>query len=442
MERTETRGRVSRRTVVKGMAAGAIAMPVLLRGSGAWAQDVTGTVRLSGGTSSPDEEKLLREVLADFQQKFPKITVKYEPVPANYLIKIQTDIAAGNAADVFYVQSEYAQDFMSRGVLLDIDDYMSKDNVKASDYYPGLISAFVWQGKTYGIPKDWSPLGQTYDTTAFTDAGVKAPTTWDELRSVLTTLKQKSGKPALVLDAQFERFIMFLLQAGGNVTNKDASKLTLDQPEVLTALDYYYGLYKDKLSTTSADAGAGWPGDAFAKNLAEDVMEGNWMFPFLKTNAPDKKFACAELPAGPAGKGTPAFTVSYSIFKGSKVADAAWVLVRYLTGPEGMAKWTSLGLAMPSRPDLMDNWVKEYPIRKPFADSGSYATPAQFGPGGQKFISDADSILQSLFAGQVDTKEAQAQLVTVGNQDITLVPATATTGGVTSGATPAATPGT
>lgn len=412
---------VSRRSVMKGMAAGAVAMPLILRGSGAWAQSVSGTVRLSGGTASPDEEKLLRQVLADFSAKFPNIKVKYEPVPANYLIKIQTDIAAGTVADVFYVQSEYAQDFMSRDVLLDIDSYMSKDAVKAADFYPGLIGAFVWKGKTYGIPKDWSPLGQTYDTKAFETAGVKAPATWDELRSTLTTLKQKNGgKPALVLDAQFERFIMFLLQAGGNVTNKDATKLTLDAPEVLTALDFYYGLYKDKLSTTSADAGAGWPGDAFAKGLANDVMEGNWMFPFLKSNAPEKKFACAELPAGPKGKGTPAFTVSYSIFKGTKVADAAWVMVNYLTGPEGMAKWTSLGLAMPSRPGLMDNWVKQFPIRKPYADSGSYATPAQFGPGGQKFIADADSILQSLFAGQVSTKEAQAQLVTVGNSDITL----------------------
>lgn len=441
MEPTGNRARFSRRTVMKGAAASAIAMPMLLRGSGAWAQDVSGTVRLTGGISSPAEEKLLRQVLADFAKAFPKIKVNYEPVPANYLIKIQTDIAAGTVADVFYVQSEYAQDFMSRGVLLELDEFMAKDNVKRSDYYAGLIGAYIWQGKTYGLPKDWSPLAQTYSTQAFTDAGLKAaPADWDELKTMLTTLKAKSGKVALILDAQFERFIMFLLQAGGNVTNKDATKMTLDQPEVLTALDYYYGLYKDKLSSTSADVGAQWPGDAFAKHLAELVFEGNWMFPFLQANAPDLKFACAELPAGPAGKGTPAFTVSYSIFKGTKVPDAAWVLVHYLTGPVGMAKWTSLGLAIPTRPDLVPNWVKEFPIQKPFVESATFATPAQFGPGGQKFITDADAILQSLFAGQIDTKQAQAQLVTAGNNDITLAQPGGTSTGIGAAATPAASP--
>ena len=172
---------------------------------------------------------------------------------------------------------------------------------------------------------------------------------------------------------------------------------------MLTALDFYYGLYKDKLSTTSADAGAGWPGDAFAKNLASDVMEGNWLLPCLKTNAPTRPFACAELPAGPAGKGTPAFTVSYSIFKGTKVADAAWVLINYLTGPEGMAKWTEGGIAIPSRSD-----VPTPPGFEVIVAGGEYAKP------GSGFISDyggADGIqtvFQNAFVKQLDDKTYDA----------------------------------
>ena len=47
-------------------------------------------------------------------------------------------------------------------------------------------------------------------------------------------------------------------------------------------------------------------------------------------------------------------TVSYSINANTKVPDSAWELVNYLTGPEGMARWTDLGLAMPSRPALVE----------------------------------------------------------------------------------------
>lgn len=417
----------SRRTFLKGTAAtlaGAAAWAAYLRESSVVARQASGEVRLSGGAASPEEEELLRQVLDTFSQEFPDITVNYEPIAANYLIKLQTDIAAGNAADVFYVQSEFAQDFMSRGVLLPLDEYMQADGVAASDFYEPLARAFMWEGQTFGLPKDWSPLGMVYDPAALEAAGVSAPpTTWDELRSTGQAMLDANGTPGIVLDANFDRFVMFLYQAGGSVTNEEVTEVTLDEPETKEALDFFYGLYQDGLTASSADVGAQWPGDAFAQGLASIVFEGNWMFPFLNTNAPDKEYGVAEVPAGPAGKGTPAFTVAYSIFNGTQNPDAAWTLVRYLTGPEGMATWTSLGLAMPSRPDLAETWLEKFPERKPYLDSGEYATAVQYGPGGQKFAADANAILQSLYAGQIDTAEAQAQLTTVAEQDLTLVPA-------------------
>jgi multiple sugar transport system substrate-binding protein len=392
-----------------------------LRDTSAIAAQASGEVRLTGGAASPEEEELLRQALEAFSQEFPDITVNYEPIAADYLIKLQTDIAAGNAADVFYVQAEFAQDFMSRGVLLPIDDYMTADGVSASDYYEGLYDAFTWEGQTYGLPKDWSPLGMVYDPAALEAAGVSAPpTTWEELRSTGQALLDTNGQPGIVLDANFDRFVIFLYQAGGNVTNEELTEVTLDEPNVTEALEFYYGLYQDGLTATSADIGAQWPGDAFAQGLASIVFEGNWMFPFLSTNAPDKEYGVAELPAG-AEKGAPAFTVAYSIVNGTQNPDAAWTLVRYMTGPEGMATWTSLGLAMPSRPDLANQWLEEFPEREPYLTSGEYATAVQYGPGGQKFAADANAILQSLYAGQIDTAEAQTQLTEAAENDLTLI---------------------
>lgn len=413
----------SRRTFVKGAAAtaaGAAAWAGYLRDTSVIAAQASGEVRLSGPTASPEEEELLRQVLETFAEQFPDITVNYEPVPANYLIKLQTDLAAGNAADVFYVKNEFAQDFTSRGVLLPIDDYMAADGVKPEDFYESLISAFQWEGVNYGLPKDWSPLGMVYDPAVFESAGVEVPTDWDTLRSAGQAVVDSTGQPALVLDAALDRFILFLYQAGGSVTNADVTEVTLGDEATTQALEMYYGLYADGISASSADVGAGWPGDAFALELASFVFEGNWMFPFLEANAPDKEFGIAELPAGPAGKGTPAFTNAYSISNGSKNPDAAWVLVNYLTGPEGMMTWTSLGLAMPARPGLAEEWLAMFPEREPYLVSGDYATAVQYGPGGQQFNDDANAILQSLYAGQVDTAGAQAQLVTVAESALNL----------------------
>ncbi|HEU0164987.1 MAG TPA: extracellular solute-binding protein, partial [Thermomicrobiales bacterium] len=219
---------------------------------------------------------------------------------------------------------------------------------------------------------------------------------------------------------QMARYVIFLYQAGGNLTNAEVTEIELNSDAAKTALAEMHGLYSDGLSVASADIGAGWPGDALAQGLTSIAFEGNWLFPFLVTNAPDLKYAIAELPAGPAGKGTPAFTNSYSIFKGSKNPDAAWVLVNFLTGPEGAEIAGELGLAIPGRPDLEAGWLKLFPDRQPYIAAGKYATAVQYGPGGQKFQTDADAILQSLWAGQIEESAAIQQIYDTAKSDITL----------------------
>ena len=263
---------LTRRSVVaSGTAAGALS---LMGGHPTFAQDASpaatapiskvaerakGEVRLTNGENA-DGQAIVQAMLKGFAAKYPNITVKYEAIPADYSTKILTDIAAGTVADVFTVQNEVAQDFMSRYVLAPIDDYMAEDGVTADMYYPALVKAYSWQGKTYGLPKDWSPIGAVYDPDVFSTAGIEMPTTWDGLRDALQKLKDSTGTPQLALDAQFSRFVIFLYQAGGNITNQDVTAITLYSPEATQALEYYYGLYKDGLSSTSADLGAGVAG--------------------------------------------------------------------------------------------------------------------------------------------------------------------------------------
>jgi multiple sugar transport system substrate-binding protein len=175
-------------------------------------------------------------------------------------------------------------------------------------------------------------------------------------------------------------------------------------------------LYKDGIASTPADTGTQWPGDAFSKRKAAIVFEGNWMFPFLQKEAPDLKYGIAEMPSGPKGKGTFAFTVSYSINAKTQQRDAAWFLVNYLTGPEGMQKWTSLGLAMPSRKSLETGWVTSFKDREPYLKAGPYAQPWQLGPGGQELVDKvANPALQAVFAGKTTPKDALAEIENKGN---------------------------
>jgi len=391
---------------------------------GALAQDQT-TVRLTGWSASPDEDRLFSQILQQFQDSDPTIKIDYQVVSAEYNTKLQTDIAAGSAADVFYVDSLPAPDYMANAALLQLDDYMTAAGVKSTDFYPGLIGAFQLDQKTYGLPKDWSSLAMVYDTQALTDAGVTTPpTSWDELTNAGKALLDKVGSPRIMINTDMARYLAFHYAAGASVLNEDRTQITINSPEAEQALTFYYGMYKDGIATTPADAGADWPGDGFAKDFADIVFEGNWVFPFLQTSAPDVKFGISEMPAGPGGKATLAFTVSFSIYGKTKVADAAWKVVNYLTGEKGMGDWTNLGLAMPTRPALADAWLAKFPEREAYLKSGDYAKPWQLGVGGQAFYTDANGELEALFAGTQDVKTTLANMEKAAKNRLQLGPAT------------------
>ena len=97
---------------------------------------------------------------------------------------------------------------------------------------PGLIGAFQMDGKTYGLPKDWSSLAMVYDTKAFTDAGIaNPPTNWDELKAAAQALKDKAGEPRIVIPPDIAREFAFHYAAGAKVISDDGTSIVIDSPE-------------------------------------------------------------------------------------------------------------------------------------------------------------------------------------------------------------------
>jgi multiple sugar transport system substrate-binding protein len=93
--------------------------------------------------------------------------------------------------------------------------------------------------------------------------------------------------------------------------------------------------------------------------------------------------------------GNLAFTVSYSMAKDSKNKNAAWTLLTYLTGKQGMQIWTSKGLALPSRSD-----VKPVAGRASFLAQAPVSRPWQFAPGFARVMTVANNEFSAVFEGK------------------------------------------
>jgi multiple sugar transport system substrate-binding protein len=334
---------------------------------------VSGTVRLSGWRSSESEETLLAETIAAFQTAYPNITVDYEPIPEGYIDQMTAQFSAGEPPDVFYVQAEFSDAWMEDGLLEPLDPYLQGNPEFTTDpFYDQLLSVFQLDGVTYGLPKDAGPLALFYNTDMLTAAGVEPPTNWDELRAAAQALTAE-GVAGLCVGPELPRVGAFIYQAGGGIYNDEGTELTITSPESVAGIDLFLELHGAGTLQTPAELGAGWCGEAFGQAKAAMTMEGTWLFPPLDNDFPDINYDVVELPQG-AEQGNLSFTNAYGMGVDSANKEAGWVLLQYLAGPEGMGKWTSLGLALPARED-----VDPAPDREAHVAGLTYGTAYAFG---------------------------------------------------------------
>jgi multiple sugar transport system substrate-binding protein len=375
------------------------------------------TLMLAGWASSEAENTRLQEVLDTFNEANENIQVTLNQVP-DYDTWLQTSLAGGSPPDVFYVDSFRLPDLVDAGALEPFEPYADNPD----DFYPSLREAFTIDGTFYCPPKDFSTLGLVYNADLFEQAGVELPTaewTWDDLQAAATTISENvEGVEGIVLAPDFARFIAFLYQAGGEVANEDFSQVTINSEEALAALNFYTNLVLEGAADTPANLDAGWAGEAFGQGRAAMAVEGNWIVPYLRDNFPDLNWDVVQLPAGPAGPATMAFTVCYAVPAGlsEEQKAAAFELVNYLTGPEGMQAWTDLGLAMPTRQSLRDNWLSQFPELQPFLDSAEFAFPWQFRPGFQDFLDTFSAGLEDIFAGNALPEDVLEDAQSVGEE--------------------------
>ena len=360
---------------------------------------ISGTAILSGWKSSADEGEALTKALLGFNPLYPKITIDYQPIAGDYRTVMITKISSGEVPDLFYVNADYAAEWIDQGFLLPLDDYIAKSGFDTSQFFEGYASIFKGKdGKTYGFPKDGNTIAMAYNS----DIVTAAPKTMDELITAAKALKGKNDLTApLCLNPGLDRGLAFIYAQGGELLSADGSASAIDTDASKAAVQWYLDLFKDGLGMTAADLGSGWVGEALGKKQVAMTFEGGWVDPFMTSTYPDVKYAWAEMPTGSSGSPvTISYTVSYSIGADSANKDQAFVLLTYLAGPDGMEKWTAGGVALPSRKDVA------IPAGKDVLAKGSdYARPGSgFMPG----YVDVQKAFQDAFTAQIQGKTYEA----------------------------------
>ncbi len=383
------------------------------------------TIKLSGWGSSPTEQKLLQEVLKDFEAQHPLIKVRYEVIPDQYMDVIKTRLIGEAAPDVFYLDVLEAPFLMSQNVLEPLDAYLTPQ-FDLDDFEKTLLESFKYENHIYGLPKDFSTLALFYNTKAFTTTGLTSPPfTWDELRTYSQKLTVDRNQDGRIDQYGFGEIPELARQAykikafGGQTVDKNGYA-TFADPVSLQGLQLVVDQYqKDRSSAQKSDVGTNSGSEMFGQSKVAMVIEGNWAIPYLRETFPQLEFATSEVPRINHQKGTMLFTVAYVMNKQAEHKAEAWELISYLTGKEGMEKWTRSGFALPTRKSVAQKLgYDQDPLRSAFVAGVDYATPWQVGKYAAAITNNFDNQFVSAMLKQQPLQQAMLRAEEAANKQI------------------------
>jgi ABC-type glycerol-3-phosphate transport system substrate-binding protein len=190
------------------------------------------------------DSEYYQRLLEGFYEKYPYITIDFKPQPTYDFGWIDTD-----DADTF-VHSQFALDeLLEDELILDLTPFIDEDQeFRADDFYPGTLSTYSRDGKTWAVPAGADVTVMFYNKDLFDARGVTYPEigwTWDDLLSMGVQISDPDAG-VFGYGPNYEVFdpLLFVYQGGGRVFDdlQNPTTTTFDDPANVEALEWFVDL--------------------------------------------------------------------------------------------------------------------------------------------------------------------------------------------------------
>lgn len=318
---------------------------------------------------SPNEVNDVRTAVRNFEIGHPRIKVTPIPVSGSYYTKLDSMLAAGHPPDVMYVSASRVHLLEREHVLKNLNPLVRRWQASGkmqwfSDYFPKVIKAFTVKHKgrsgLYGLPKDFSTMTMYVNLRLFHQAGVKVPYagwTWGQYEQDVGIISRLSSRRngrifggMLITSSRVLRNIIWTF--GGHFFDpQKPESLDLGSPQCMAAFHMIRTL-RFTQRTLYNHIGVGFTQRGVRAFLAGRVGVlgpwGRWFVPQCRAE-PNLRFDVVPLPHAPGVKPVALLsTVAWGLAAASRHPDAAFSLVKFLSGPPGQAITTREGLSVPS----------------------------------------------------------------------------------------------
>lgn len=331
---------------------------------------------------SVNEKNDIETAIRNWNEANPCIQVQPMHIPAtgtNYVQKLTTMLAGDTAPDLGYLSESQAFKWAAEGTILDLTPYMGanpeRQYVKSTIYRAGDV--LMGTGLATGVMLFY------YNKDVFDAAGVPYPPakaseawTWDEfVQNAKLLTRDRAGKTAadpafnpdeidtygVTLPSWWGGWYPFVMSNGGQFASEDGTKLLLNSPEAVEALQNFQDLvYVDHVMPNPTQSSSLPTGDVLMQSRKVAMsMDGMWrVTDFAKLGI---NWGVAVLPKYKEPE-TVVLSVPKVIFSTTKHPDEAYKFYSYISDPAqvGLFKsglWAPHEQAYFTDPALLDTWV-------------------------------------------------------------------------------------
>ncbi|OBG60455.1 MULTISPECIES: sugar ABC transporter substrate-binding protein [unclassified Mycobacterium] len=310
--------------------------------------------------ANPDERDARIRIVDEFTRRHPDIKVRPVLSAPGVMQQLSTFCAGGKCPDVLMAWDLSYAELAARGVLLDLNTMLSRDQAFAaglrSDGIGALYDTFTFNGGQYALPEQWSGNYLFYNKRLFAEAGVPAPpTSWQqpwsftEFLNTATALTKRNGTGRAGQWGFVNMFVsyysagLFAMNNGApwSAPLKNPTHFNFGDDAFTEAVQFYADLAnKHKVAPNASEVQSMSTPDLFATGKAAMAMGGHWRYQtFIRAEGLD--FDVTSLPVGPRRQGQAAHSnigsTGLAISASSQRKEQAWEFVKFAAGPVGQA---------------------------------------------------------------------------------------------------------
>ena len=296
----------------------------------------------------------------------------------NYWTLLEAGASGGQMPDVFWMHSNTAQMYMENDLLLNLDDYIAKDDaIDLANYYEGVVELYNRDdnGSQYALPKDHDTIALLYNKAIFDKYGVEYPTddwTWEDVRDAAAKITE-AGKAdgvygyAINTSNNQDGWYNIIYDYGGQVITEDHKGTTIGSDEAKAGMEMLRQILEVAApQTVVAETGTD---SLFNSGLTAMITQGSWMInTFYKAEHHDD-YAWAMLPyADVNGNGQCDKGERYSAYNGLGWAaaantanpDAAYSLISYFCSEKAQKEQAALGVTMGGMKGVSEDFANAF----------------------------------------------------------------------------------